>query len=112
MVATERRNLRHSETHNVCDSKTVKVTDSKTFGFSEEVLRRIDVAERERASRLAAKADHFTIEPDHVKPGGWIVRNPRIPGRIELVNAEGCCTCNYYRIWDRCKHSALVQGHG
>jgi hypothetical protein len=80
--------------------------------LTHEAMARAEQMRLESLSRLAAKADHFTIEPDHVKPGGWIVRNPKIPGRIELVNAEGRCTCNYYRIWDRCKHSALVQGHG
>jgi hypothetical protein len=72
------------------------------------VQQRIDEQRQETISRLASRAQHFTAEPDAIKLGGWIVSNPKIPGRIELVTVDGHCTCRQYALFDRCKHTAIV----
>lgn len=77
--------------------------------FTDEAMARIDQLQLERTARLSRKADHFTVSPDPVKEGGWIVRNPRVPHRIELVDAQGRCTCRPYAVWGACKHAALVE---
>lgn len=71
-------------------------------------LQRVEEQQREHLARLAAQAAHYVATPDPLTPGGWIVRNPKVPYRIELVNDQGQCTCRHYRLWDRCKHAALV----
>lgn len=76
--------------------------------LTHEAMQRLDALLQERTTRLARKADHFEVSPDTVHPGAWIVRNPRVPYRIEIVDQEGRCSCSHYRMWDRCKHSALV----
>lgn len=76
--------------------------------FTDEAMQRLEQLQLERTARLASKADHFTVSPDPKREGGWIVRNPKVPYRIELVDQEGRCTCSQYRLWDRCKHAALV----
>jgi len=58
-------------------------------------------------ARLAAQGQHLETERDTIT-GGWIVRNPRIPGRCHIVTPDGACTCRHYRLWDRCKHSAVI----
>ncbi len=60
-------------------------------------------------ARLAAQGQHLEVEPDTVHLGAWVVRNPRIPGRCQIVMADGTCTCQHYRLWNRCKHSATVR---
>jgi hypothetical protein len=72
------------------------------------VQQRIDEQQRETISRLASRAHHFTAEPDPIKLGGWILSNPKILGRIELVTVDGHCTCRQYALFDRCKHAAIV----
>jgi len=76
--------------------------------FDEATLARIAAARRETVARLAAQARHFTVERDELT-SGWIVRNPRIPGTIELVTVDGACSCRRFRVWGRCKHAALVE---
>jgi hypothetical protein len=76
--------------------------------FTDEAMARIDANRRETISRLASRAEHFTAEPDAVRPGGWVVRNTHVPYRIFLVNQFGQCNCRQYQLWDRCKHAALV----
>lgn len=83
-----------------------------TTTFTPETYRRIDEARQEQVMRLATRAAHMTVERDRLT-GGWIVRNPRIPGTIELVSGAGDCSCRQYRTWGRCKHAARVeQLHG
>jgi hypothetical protein len=77
--------------------------------FTDEAMARIDTMRRETVSRLASRATHFTVERDTVRPGSWVVRNPYVPYRIFLVNQRGQCNCRQYQLWDRCKHSALVE---
>lgn len=67
---------------------------------------RIREAHRERTARLATRAAHYQIE---VEAGGYIVRNPRVPGRIEVVSTDGVCSCGQWAIWHRCKHAAIVE---
>jgi len=77
-----------------------------------EALQRIEVDRRERSRRLALQASHFETAPDAIT-GGHVVRNPRIPGRIEVVNTSGECSCRRFTLWGVCRHSALVeQRHG
>lgn len=76
--------------------------------FTDEAMARIDQLQHERVARMARKAEHFEISPDPVKDGAWIVRNPRVPHRIELVDQNGRCSCHQFRVWGRCKHAALV----
>jgi len=76
--------------------------------FDQAMLARIEAARRETVARLAVRARHFNVERDPLT-SGWIVRNPRIPGRIELVSEDGARTCQHYRMWDRFKHAALVE---
>lgn len=77
--------------------------------YTPETLERIEEARRERLSRLASRAAHFATEADPVHSGGYIVRNQRVPGRVEVVNAAGDCSCRRFAIWRRCKHAALVE---
>jgi hypothetical protein len=72
-----------------------------TAAFHSEAMRRLDTRSRSQASRL-------TAEPDPVKPGGWIVRDAETPYRIQLVNADGECSCVAYGVWGQCRHVALV----
>lgn len=54
----------------------------------------------------------MTVERDTIT-GGWLVRNPRIPGTVEIVHPDGSCSCRKYRTWGRCKHAAIVaERHG
>lgn len=76
--------------------------------ITDTIQDRIDSQRREIISRLAAQASHFVTEPDTIHPGAWIVRNPKIPGRCEIVTPDGQCTCRRFRLSDRCKHSAIV----
>jgi hypothetical protein len=62
---------------------------------------------RERLERMARKAaPYFELEPE--ESGSTIVRRPFVPGRIEIVDRNGQCSCPRYRVWGRCKHAALV----
>lgn len=73
-----------------------------------EVQDRIETERRECVSRLARQASHFETAPE-VVTGGHVVRNPRIPGRVEVVNRAGECTCRRFAVRGRCKHAALVE---
>lgn len=74
---------------------------------TDTIAERIEAERRERVSRLARQGQHLHVTRDTIT-AGWIVHNPRIPGCCEIVNERGECTCQHYRLWDRCKHSALV----
>lgn len=76
--------------------------------FTPDTLARIEADRRERTRRLASQASHLITEPDAIT-GGYIARDPRIPGHCELVNAAGECSCNRYRVWGRCEHAAVVE---
>jgi hypothetical protein len=76
--------------------------------FTDEAMQCIDEHMWERTERLARKANHLEASPDTIHPGTWIVRNSRVLHRIELVDQEGRCTCQHFRLWDRCKHAAIV----
>jgi hypothetical protein len=73
-----------------------------------DTLQRIEQARREQVTRLASRAHHFTVTPDTIT-GGWLVRNPKIAGTVELVHPDGSCSCRMYRLWGRCKHAARVE---
>lgn len=72
---------------------------------SERMLEQI---RRERLSLLARQSRDLEAERDSVIPGAWIVRDPRYPGRCNLVTTDGQCTCRQFRTWDRCPHAAVV----
>lgn len=71
--------------------------------FPSEAMQRLDAMRT-----VTIRPDVLSAEPDPVKPGGWIVRNEATPHRIELVNAEGCCSCIGFAVQGYCKHAALV----
>lgn len=77
--------------------------------FTPETQARIEADRRERTSRLASQASHLQTEEDSMHAGGYIVRNPRVPGRIEVVSPTGECSCRQFTVWGRCKHAALVE---
>lgn len=77
--------------------------------FTDEAMQRIEEARRERASRLAREGNGLEVSPDHVLPGAWIVRDPARPGIVHIVTAGGRCSCQRYRVWDRCPHVARVE---
>lgn len=77
--------------------------------YTPAILQRIETERRERVARLAGRAHDYTVTPDTVIPGAWIVRNPRIPGLCEIVLEDGSCSCRRSRIWGRCKHAAIVE---
>ena len=54
-------------------------------------LQRIETERRERVSRRASQGRHFQVEPDRIVPGVFLVRNPKIPGTVEIVTAAGEC---------------------
>lgn len=64
---------------------------------------------RESLSRLARQYPHYVAELDTVTDG-WIVRNVNVPGRVELVNDRGECSCRYGRVFGVCRHIAAVEG--
>lgn len=68
---------------------------------------RADRMRQDDLERLARQALHFTTERDTISPG-WIVRNPKVPGRVELVNDHGECSCRRFQLWSICKHAAIV----
>ena len=72
-------------------------------------LQRIETERRERVSRRASQGRHFQVEPDHIVPGAFLVRNPKIPGTVEIVTAAGECSCRRYRVWGACRHAARVE---
>lgn len=76
--------------------------------YTAATLARIEQQRRERVTRLASGARHFIVTPDHVIPGAWIVRNPKIPGLVEIVLADGSCSCRRSQLWGTCKHAARV----
>lgn len=76
--------------------------------FTAEAIARIEQMQLERTARLAAKAHHMDASPDPIHPGAWVVRNPRVPYRVFLVDQHGQCCCSHFATWDRCKHAALV----
>lgn len=76
--------------------------------LSIEAQVRVMIDQAERTERLARQALHFTTERDPLGQG-WLVRNPKIPGTVELVSPQGHCSCRRYRLWDCCKHAALVE---
>jgi hypothetical protein len=70
-------------------------------------LGHIEELQRERLERMARKAaPYFELEPE--ERGSTIVRRPFVPGRIEIVDRDGHCSCSRYAVWGRCRHAALV----
>lgn len=61
-----------------------------------------------RTTRLLqhAQARGITWEPDWIHDGALIMREPARRHRCEIVGAEGC-SCDYYRFWRFCAHSAV-----
>lgn len=73
-----------------------------------DTLQRIETERRETVERLARQAAHLEVTRDTMT-AGWIVRNPKIPGCVEIVTEDGRCSCHRFQLWDRCKHAARVE---
>jgi len=69
----------------------------------------LETRRREALSRLAARSQNFTAEPDVLVPGAWLVRNRHISGRANLVTAAGECSCCYGRTFGICRHIAVAE---
>lgn len=76
--------------------------------YTPEVMARIEEARRERVARLAREGGPYDVAPDHVLPGAWIVRDRQLPGIVNIVTADGSCSCQRSRIWGNCPHAARV----
>lgn len=78
-----------------------------TAAFTDEAMQRIEAMRREQTARLAAQGHHLTVERDTLTQG-WIVRDPRVQGSVEIVTDSGACSCRRHRTWGRCEHVARV----
>lgn len=77
--------------------------------YTPATLERIEAERRERVSRLASEGRAYTVTPDHVLPGAFLVRSATLPGVVQIVTADGRCSCRRYAVWGRCKHAAVVE---
>jgi hypothetical protein len=62
---------------------------------------------RELPSRLAWQYPHFVAVSATITTG-WVVRNPTISGRVELVSDREECACRYGRVFGICRHMVAV----